>query len=213
MSRRVLILGATGLVGRELLDLLLRDDTVDRVSVITRRPTGKSHHRLDEHVFDLTEMEKHRSLFAVDQLFSALGSTIRQAGSQEEFRRIDYELPLTAARLAREHGAEHFLLVSALGANDKSRVFYNRVKGEIERDIIALDYPAVTIARPSLLLGDRTERRRGEDLAKPLGWLMPRRFKPIQASTVARALIEAAARPNARGTRILESREMRERFG
>ncbi len=209
-SRRILLLGATGLVGSELLSLLLADDSVERVNVVARRASGHSHPKLSEKIFDLTEMDRHAVLFVVDQIFCALGTTIKAAGSQERFRMIDHDLPVTAARIGRMRGATHFLLVSSLGADRNSRAFYTRVKGETEDDIIALNYPALTIARPSLLLGPRKERRLGEELAKPLGWLMPKKYRPIEAATVARALT-TAAREDRAGVRVLDSSEMNSR--
>ncbi|HYH08491.1 MAG TPA: NAD(P)H-binding protein [Thermoanaerobaculia bacterium] len=205
---RHLLLGATGLVGRELLQQLLADDATSRLVTITRRPLGLTHPKLESHVFDLGAMEKHAPLFAVDAIFCALGTTIKVAGSQERFRHVDHGLPLLAARLGREHAASHYLLVSALGANARSRVFYNRVKGETENDIRALGYPRFTIARPSLLLGPREEYRRGERIAAKLGWLMPPSMKPIEARDVARALV-SAAKEGREGVRVLESKEMR----
>jgi uncharacterized protein YbjT (DUF2867 family) len=154
-------------------------------------------------------MEQHADLFAVDQIICALGTTIKQAGSQERFREVDHDYPLTAARLGLAHGAHHYLLVSALGANAKSRIFYNRVKGELEHDLRALGYPSLTILRPSLLLGNRAEHRLGERIASRLAWLMPPRMKPVQATDVARTLLESA-RADAPGVRLVESREMRE---
>ena len=209
--RSVLLLGATGLVGREVLLLLLADATVQRVIVVARRTTGLSHPKLHEYVFPLAEMEQHPEAFAVDQVVCALGTTIRQAGSQERFRVVDHDLPLRAARLALAHGARHYLLVSSAGANPKSRIFYSRVKGELERDLLALGYRSVTIARPSILAGVRGEQRRGEQFALRLGWLLPASLKPIDARAVARALVNAA-REDQPGTCILDSRNMRERY-
>lgn len=192
MPHHVLLLGATGLVGRELLELLLRDDSIESVRVIARRSTGVKHAKLDERIFELDAMEQHRELFAVDAIFCALGTTIKIAGSQERFRVVDHDYPLLAARLGKEEGARHYLLVSSIGADVKSRAFYTRVKGEVERDVLALDYPRTTIARPSLLLGERNEFRFGERLFSRLSWLMPRAYKPVQARDVARALVRAA---------------------
>jgi uncharacterized protein YbjT (DUF2867 family) len=208
--RHVLLLGATGLVGRELLQQLLSDDTVAKVRVIARKPTGTTHHKLEEHVLDLGDMHKQPALFKTDAIFCALGTTIKTAGSQERFRVVDYEYPLMAGRLGKENGATHYLLVSALGANSQSRVFYNRVKGEVERDLLALNYPGTTIARPSLLLGDRGEFRLAERVFSHFGWLMPPAYKPIHARDVARALVEAG-RTQESGVQILESRAMRVR--
>lgn len=212
LMRTVLLLGATGLVGRELLMLLLPDDDVKRVVVVARRLTGLAHAKLHEYVFDLETMEQHPDAFEVDQIICALGSTIRQAGSQERFRSIDYGLPLRAAKLGRAKGARHYLLVSSAGADPDSWIFYSRVKGELERDLQSLGYPSVTIARPSVLAGTRPEQRRGEQFALKLGWLMPSSLKPIDARSVARALVNAA-REDQPGTCILDSRTMRERYG
>lgn len=206
--RRVLLLGATGLIGSEVLRLLLADDSIERVVVITRRPTGHTHARLDEHILDLAEMELHRDAFAVDAILCALGTTIRVAGSQERFRSVDHDLPLLAARLGLANGVTHYLLVSSLGADPKSRVFYNRVKGEVEADLLALPYPKITIVRPSFLVGPRPEFRLGEQIVTRLGWLMPQRVKPIEARVVARALVALAKREED-GARIIESRELR----
>lgn len=207
-----LLLGATGLVGSALLQELLSDASYERVVAVTRRPTGRSHSRLDEQVFDLAAMEQHAGLFAVDRIFCALGTTIRTAGSQERFRVVDHDYPLTAARIGRARGTRHFLVVSSLGADSRSRFFYNRVKGETEEHLRELAYPSLTIARPSLLLGDRAEYRLGERVASKLGWLMPPAYKPIEARDVARAMI-VLANEESRGVRVVESRELRATAG
>jgi uncharacterized protein YbjT (DUF2867 family) len=203
------LLGATGLVGSELLQQLLADDRTSRVITIARRRTGVSHPKLTECVIDLGSMDRHRDAFeGAHAIFCALGTTIKVAKSREQFRYVDHDLPLLAAQLGREAEVQHFLLVSALGANPRSRIFYNRVKGEVERDIRAVGYPQLTIARPSLLLGPRSEHRTGERIAARLGWLMPPSMRPIEARDVARALVEAS-HDDTPGQRILESRQMR----
>lgn len=209
MMRRVLLLGATGLVGSEVLQLLLADVSVQRVTVIARRPTGRRHAKLDERVFDLAEMEHHPEAFAADTIVCALGTTIRVAKTKERFRHVDHDLPLLAARLGLANGATHYLLVSSLGADPRSRVFYSRVKGEVESALRALPYPRLTVVRPSLLLGPRREVRLGERIAARLGWLMPPRLKPIEARTVAQALVALANREDP-GVRVVESRELKE---
>lgn len=207
-NRHVMVLGSTGLVGGHLVDLLLDDSSIAKVTTIVRRPSGRVSSRIDEQILELDAMSRHPDLFAVDQIFCALGTTIRKAGSQERFRAVDLEYPVAAAKLGLERGASHYLLVSSLGADANSRFFYNRVKGELEDRLAALGFRSVTIARPSLLLGERAELRRGERIGAKLGWLMPPAYKPIEARTVARALVDAA-REDAPGMRIMESREMR----
>ena len=203
--RHVLLLGATGLVGRELLDLLLQDDEVEQVRVIARRSTGVASPKLDEHILELDAMDSRRDLFAVDAIFCALGTTIKTAGSQERFRVVDHDYPVQAARLGREQNAQHFLLVSSLGASPTSRTFYLRVKGEVERDVLQLDYPRTTIIRPSLLLGERGEYRLGERIFSHFGWLMPKAYKPVHVRDVARALVRAAHSQRTK-VEIIESR-------
>ena len=214
-ARRVLLAGATGLVGRELLALLLADPGVSEVVVLVRRPLAMDRRdpKLREVVTDFEALEelarREPTLVAVDQVFCALGTTIKQAGSQAAFRRVDHDYPLQLARLARAAGARHYLFVSALGADAASRVFYNRVKGELEGAIRALAFRSFTIARPSLLDGDRQEVRPGERIAAMFGWLVPGRWKPVHVRQVARALVAAAAE-DAPGERVMENVRLRE---
>ena len=218
-QRTVMVLGATGLVGRELLRALLRDPSVARVVAPARRPVevpegipDDSRDKLLSRVVDFTNLEASAGIFAgVSQIFSALGTTIRAAGSRARFRQVDHDFPIAAARLGLQHGATHYLLVSALGADPSSRVFYSRVKGEMERDLLGMGYRSVTIVRPSLLLGERDEFRLGEAVAKRLAWAIPQRWAPVSAGTVAATLAEAAA-ADREGTRIIESREVSARL-
>ena len=209
----VLLVGATGLVGRECLRLLLSDQAIARIEVVARRalsPDVRSP-KLSTHIIDFDHLNEYDELFTVDAIICALGTTIRQAGSRTRFRTIDLEYPLAFARLGRRRGCRHFLVVSSLGANPRSRIFYNRVKGELERGLRELDYPCLTIVRPSLLLGPRAEQRLGEEVAKRvskwLGPLVPRPFKPVEAHAVAIALVRAARNPCS-GVRIIESSEL-----
>jgi uncharacterized protein YbjT (DUF2867 family) len=201
-----LLAGATGLVGRECLHLLASDDRVVEVRALVRRPLppGSIESRVKKCVTDFDQLQAHPDWFQVNKVFCALGTTIRQVGSQEAFRRVDYDYPLAIAKAARARGATHFLLVSALGANARSPIFYNRVKGELEDAVQALGYHSVTIARPSVLIGDRENPRFGEGIAKALAWLTPLRWRPVPASKVASALV-SAAHANAPGLQILEN--------
>lgn len=200
-GRSVLLLGATGLVGSKCLRRLLADETVSRVVVLTRTPlaNGSVSPKLDANVIDFEHLTAQDGYFALDQIIFALGTTIKQAGSRARFRAVDFLYPITAAHLGRERGASHFLLVSSAGANSSSGIFYNRTKGELEDALLALSYPAITIVRPSLLLGKRARPRLGERLAGALLLAAPARYRPIEASRVARALTDAA-RIDARGS-------------
>ncbi|HKO15234.1 MAG TPA: NAD(P)H-binding protein [Gemmatimonadaceae bacterium] len=213
-AKSVLLVGATGLVGRECLRLLLPDALVSRVVVIARRPLSPDVHspRMAVHVMDFDRLSEHASLFDTDAIICTLGTTIRDAGSRERFRAVDFGFPLAVAQLGRAGGARHFLLVSALGADATSRVFYNRVKGELESAVLALGYPRVTIVRPSLLLGRRTPARLGEEVAKRVvrwvGPVVPRGLRPVEARRVAEALVREA-HESASGVRIISSAEIR----
>ena len=197
-SRRALLAGATGLVGHTLLGLLLRQHrTVD--VLLRRRSAGfEASAQLRLHVVDYAHLD---SVPAVDDVFIALGTTIKNAGSQAAFRAVDLDAVVATARAARAAGATRLAVVSALGADAASGVFYNRVKGEMEAAVCRLGFESVTIARPSLLLGDRAAlgqaERPGEKwatrLAAPFMPLMPRALRPITAAKVARALVAAAA--------------------
>ena len=196
-SKSALIAGATGLVGVQCLARLLEHPAYDRVTVLSRRPIARSHAKL--HV-DLVDFDGLRSLGEhCDDLFCCLGTTIRKAGSQEAFRRVDHDYPLALAKLGKAAGAQQFLLVSALGADAQSSVFYSRVKGETERDIAAIGLPKVSFMRPSILLGERHEQRPGERAGIFVGKLIAplllgplRKYRPIHADDVAAAMLYVA---------------------
>lgn len=199
--RTALLLGASGLVGRHTLARLAHDGRWDRVVTLGRRPLATASPTHADHVVDFDRLSEQADLFACDDLFCALGTTIQQAGSQEAFRRVDLEIPFEAAQLAHAAGAGQVLLVSALGADPDSRIFYNRTKGEAERVMGEVGFDAVQLFRPSLLTGDRDETRPGErigelvlSLARPLlrGPLRP--LRPTPATALAAALVETAAR-------------------
>jgi uncharacterized protein YbjT (DUF2867 family) len=207
-GRRVLLAGASGLVGGEILRGLLADDTVATVDVLARRAVQVEHPNLRAQVVDFTALP---ALPPLDEAYLALGTTIKLAGSQAAFRAVDVDANLAVARAARAAGARKLGLVSAIGADARSRVFYNRVKGELEVAVGELGFEALVIARPSLLLGNRgalgQPARFGEHvgamLAGVLRPLIPAHYRPIRAVDVARALL--ANVPRAQGTIILQS--------
>lgn len=204
--QHILLAGATGLTGEHLLDRLLSEPTVARVLAPTRRPLA-AHPNLENPVGDLQSLLPQLS-GQVDTAFCCLGSTIKRAGSQEAFRAVDHDLVLAFARRARELGARHLVVISALGANPNSSVFYNRVKGETEEALKAMDWPQLTIARPSLLLGARREFRLGERLAAGLLRWLPGKYRGIDACVLARALWRLALEEED-GVRVIESSDLR----
>jgi uncharacterized protein YbjT (DUF2867 family) len=198
MNKRALLAGATGLVGRELLEQLVASSDYGAVHVLVRRaaPALPPSSKLVTHVVSFDDL---RALPTTDDVFVALGTTIKVAGSQEAFRRVDHDYVLAVARAGRLAGARRLGIVSALGAAVKSRVFYNRVKGEMQLAVAELGYDSVVIAQPSLLVGNREALgqppRAGEvwarRLVEPLSALLPARVRPVRAGAVASALLRA----------------------
>ncbi|HEX8337077.1 MAG TPA: oxidoreductase [Pyrinomonadaceae bacterium] len=210
-ARVVALAGATGLVGRAILEGLLADETVAGVHALGRRDPGVAHPKLTPHVVDFAALPPLPSL---DEVYLALGTTIKAAGSRDAFRAVDFDANLAVARAARAAGARRAGLVSAMGADAGSRIFYNRVKGETEDALTRLTFEGLVVARPSLLAGDREALgqpvRPGERVAtavgRLLGPLVPANYRPIAAADVARALL--ARVPAGRGRVILLSGEM-----
>lgn len=205
-----LVVGATGLVGRECVRQLTAQPGVSRTIALVRRPpsAGTFPPSADMVALDFALLEQASAGLGATHVICALGTTMKQAGSREAFHKVDHDYVLAAARGAHRGGARHFVLVSALGADPASRIFYNRVKGEVERAVLSLGYRGVTILRPSLLLGPREEFRLGEAIAKRFAWLTPSAYKPVMARDVAAAAVRAAVEDRA-GARIIESRELR----
>lgn len=203
----VLIAGATGLVGRSVLALAGVDPRVSRVVAPTRRPLPSSA-KLENPLVDFERLPLDAPWWRVDAAISTLGTTIRAAGSQAAFRRVDHDYILAVATQARAHGAQVFALTSAMGANPRSRIFYNRVKGETEADVTACGFPSLAIIRPGVIGGDRSESRPAEYAAIRLlgviGPVLPRKLRLSPVEHIARALLEAALAPTP-GIRVIEA--------
>ena len=198
---KAILIGATGLVGKALLELLLKDDNVESVLVVTRRSTGVSHTKLKEEIVDFDQLEQSQSVFKGDVLFSTLGTTLKTAGSKARQWEIDYDMQFNSAKYAVENGVKELVLLSSTGADPKSKVFYSRLKGTLDRDVQKLDFDAVNIIRPSMLAGNRKEFRWSEKIFTPimyaLSWIPGiRKYRPIKDKTVAQAMINAAKQPS-----------------
>ncbi|PBP61792.1 nucleoside-diphosphate sugar epimerase [Pseudomonas syringae] len=204
--QHILLAGATGLTGEHLLDRLVREPTVSRVLAPTRKPLAE-HSHLENPIGELATLLPTLS-GRVDIAFCCLGTTIKQAGSQEAFKAVDLDMVTAFASRARELGARHLLVISAVGADPASSTFYNRVKGEMEQALRAQGWPQLTIARPSLLVGSRPETRWVEQLAAPIAKLIPGKYGAIEACQLARALWRLALEEQ-NGERIVESDELR----
>lgn len=213
--KTALIAGASGLVGRHCLDLLLAaDDRYERVVSIGRRELPLKHPRLEQCVVDFDQLEKEQLRLIADDVFCCLGTTIRQAGSEAAFYKVDYTYVVTLAAVLSANFASQFLVVSALGADADSRIFYNRVKGEMEAAVKKTKFRAIHLFQPALLLGARPNPRLGERVAaavlavvRPLlvGPLRP--YRAVRASVVARAMLDAA-RQDGGGIRTYRSDEI-----
>ncbi|RKT08588.1 uncharacterized protein YbjT (DUF2867 family) [Streptomyces sp. 3211.6] len=206
MARSALLAGATGLVGGQLLARLLRDPRYGRVTVLARRPLGLEHPRLDVRVVDFAGLGADDVPAGAD-VYGALGTTIRQAGSQEAFREVDQHHTVRVAALARDAGAERIAVVSSVGAGSGSRAFYLRVKGDMEAEVTALGFRQTEFFRPSFILGRRPTHRRGEGLGSSAATVLApllagpaRAYRPVPAGRLAAAMIAALAedRPGVR---------------
>ena len=190
---------------------MLRSDQYDLIYLISRKPGGIVHEKIHEIIIDFEQIEQLNLDNPVGEAFCTLGTTMRQAGSREKFQKVDLEYVTSFARLAKTSGAAKFLVISSMGANPKSAVFYNRIKGLAEEGLQNLGFKHLIILRPSLLLGKRPEPRLGERMGaifmKVFNFLIPDNYKAIEASRVAEKLLEMAYKAN-EGVTVVESGEM-----
>ncbi|WP_426322993.1 NAD-dependent dehydratase [Pseudoduganella sp. R-43] len=208
--KKLLLVGSTGLVGREVLKLALGSPEVGQVVAPTRRRL-EPHAKLVAPIVDFDRLPALEPWWQADAVICTLGTTIKVAGSQDAFRQVDYNYPMAVARLARQHGTPTFVLNSALGADAGSSVFYNRVKGEAEHGVRSLGFETLVIARPGLIGGMREEFRLGEKILVPilsaLGPVLPRAWRINPAGNIARAMFDAAMHPQP-GEHIITSDRM-----
>jgi uncharacterized protein YbjT (DUF2867 family) len=216
ISKRVaLVAGATGLVGGHVVDRLAESADVDRVVVLVRKKTGKwPSPKVEERIVDYDALDR-AAFEEVDDVYACLGTTIKKAGSQDAFRKVDHDYTLAVANIAKAAGAKRFAVVSSVGASARSSNFYLRVKGETDDAIENVGFPTLVIARPSVLVGNRDESRPGEKVgiavSKAFSFAMVgglKKFRPIEARRVAHAMV--AAMNGAEGTRVLENEALLE---
>ena len=208
--KTALIAGSTGLIGQQLVQLLTESPLYEKVIAITRQDLP-AHPKLFQVKIEFGNITEKSEMIKADDVFCCLGTTMAKAGSKEKFRQVDFYYPYLLAKTTYATGAKQYLIVSALGANKSSSIFYNEVKGEVEEAVSAVGFDAVHIFRPSLLLGHRPEKRSGEDTAKLFyrifGFLIPNKYNAISSLKVARAMLHFAAQ-NKKGTFIHESGEL-----
>lgn len=212
-TKQVTLFGGTGLIGGFLLDLLLADQTISKVRVVTRKPLVKQHDKMEVFEIDFSKPEEiERSIGGSKVVFSCIGTTQAQVrGDKKAYRKIDYDITHNIALGCKTKQVDHFLFVSSAGANSGSSNFYMGLKGEIDDAVLNLKLNATTIFRPSLLLGKRTKFRPGERLAQiimPLfSFLMPTKLKAIRGERVAKAMLDQSKLTNS-GNRIIENKAL-----
>jgi len=207
--KTALIVGGTGLIGKHLATLLLADDRYSKLILLVRKPIDLKHDKLEQVAFNFDY--PNRSVIVADEIYCCLGTTIKTAGSKDAFFKVDHEYVSMIAKIGHENGTKRFALVSAMGANKNSTVFYNKVKGQVEEAVSQTGFDACFIFRPSLLLGQRNEFRLGERIAAffmtTFSFAIPQKYKAIEAKQVAKAMI-VSMNTGKKGLHIIESDEI-----
>ena len=205
------VIGATGLVGKQLVQLLLENKSFEKVRIFVRRDTGIQHPKLEQQIVDFRNVKTWKKHLTGDVLFSALGTTLKQAGSKEKEYEVDFTFNLNFAQKAKENGIENYVLVSSISANANSRIFYTRMKGELDEAVAKLNFKSLTILRPSSLTGKRIEKRPAEIISIPVLLFITRfvlkKYHPVKDRTVAKAMLNSVIKPNPKKT-IWEAEEI-----
>lgn len=214
MPRKALIVGATGLVGSKLLKLLEDDSSYNEIIVVTRKPVLTASGKVTQHCLNFDHLYDHKEKFIADDIFCCLGTTMKNAGSKENFYKVDYSYVVNLATICSENNSTSFNLISATGANKNSVFYYNKVKGAVEEAILSLKFSVINIVRPSLILGERNEARPFEKafqvFSKYFGFVFSGPFKkytPVEADLIAKALLKSAKK-NKEGVHIIESNQL-----
>lgn len=212
--KTAILLGATGLTGGILLQKLLNDPRYGKIILFSRASVKIENNKIEEHLMDLFQLENYKEQFIADQVFCCIGTTKNRTPNQETYRRIDYGIPVTAAKLCKENGIATFAVISALGANPNSGMFYNKIKGEMERDVLAQKIKNTYIFQPSLIAGDREENRVFENLAKQAMKILNyaligslKKYRSIHPETIATAMLVVANKGYEKN--IIESEEIK----
>jgi uncharacterized protein YbjT (DUF2867 family) len=211
--RTAIVAGASGLIGRELVQKLISSNQYHLIYILARRKSGLVHTKITELVIDFEKISELKFEVPIDDVFCTLGTTMKQAGSRDNFKKIDFEYVVALANLGKKTGASRFLVISAMGANSKSSVFYNMVKGMTEEALTKIGFSQLVILRPSLLLGKRSEVRIAERLSgfamKVLNFLIPNNYKAINAEKVADCMLKSALKSTG-NVSIVQSGEIRQ---
>ena len=212
-NKTALIAGATGLIGGYLLELILKDDHYSKVIVITRNPAGNSHKKLSEIIVDFDQLDNYKDQMRADDIFCCLGTTTKKAGSDEIYRKVDHDYPLKLAQITFENRAQQYLLVSSIGSNPNSKVFYTKLKGEVEEALKKIGFDSLKIFRPSQLLGKRKDFRLKEEISRILmtifSFVIPLKYKAVHAEKVAKSML-IEAKKNEPGIKIITSEDIQQ---
>ncbi len=212
-QRTATIIGATGLIGSHLWELLKKDPYYDTIRLLVRRPLTHNDPKTEVKLIDFRDWESFKlGIYGSHAVFCAIGTTQKKTGGDKEaYRQVDFDIAVRAAQFCQETSCDHYLLVSSVGASPKSNTFYLNLKGEIEEKISDYDIPSISIFRPSMLLGHRKEHRTGEKLAqsamKNFSFLIPSKYKPIQAFDVAKSMV-TVSKESLTGVSIYEYEQM-----
>jgi len=200
MSKIAILIGATGLTGAILLEKLLSDSTIKTVKLFSRNSAENKHPKVEEYLIDMYHLNDQIVNFTGDVVFCCIGTTKAKTPDKETYRKIDYGIPVAAANLSQQNGINTFIVISSLGADSKSNVFYSRIKGEMERGVLSAGIENTYILQPSLISGVRKEKRLGEQLAKIfmriLDPIIPRKYRAIHPETIALAMLVLSKKGN-----------------
>ena len=209
-KKSALILGASGLVGSEVLSLSLESDLYNKIVIVVRSPLTIKHNKLVEKIIDF-DMPRWEEIFPVDHVYCCLGTTIKKAGSKTNFIKVDHDYPLAFAAAAKKWESSVFSVITAAGVSPESKIFYNNVKGQLEKKLKSLELFSTLIFRPSLLLGERKEFRLGEKIgsgiAKVTSWMTPKTYRAIHCKAVAKAML-AESFADKTGFNIISNKSM-----
>ncbi|MED1864576.1 NAD(P)H-binding protein [Fictibacillus nanhaiensis] len=213
-KKTVIVAGSSGLVGKEVVKQLLTEPMCKEIILLVRKSSDTKHEKIKEVIFDFTASDYKIELTKADVMFICIGTTMNKVKSKKAFEEVDLHIPIKLGKLAHKLNIQHVSVISAMGANATSTFFYNRVKGSMESQLISTNIPSLTIVRPSLLIGDREEFRFGERFAeklyKALPFIYPNKYEPVEASFVARAMIQEAFNTDNERVKIIENKKIHE---
>ena len=209
--KTAIVAGTTGLIGSQLLELILKDDYYSEVVALSRKPFQISNPKFKNLVVEFDKLHEYSDQLRGNDVYCCMGTTIKVAGSKEAFYKVDHDYPVSLASITKSQGASQYLIITAMGASKTSSIFYNRVKGEVQEDLLKIGFESTHFFQPSMLSGPRIEKRRGEEMGQAfmrgLGFLIPKKYKIIESIKVARAML-TFAKLQQPGVKVHDSAEL-----